>query len=574
MDKHSTCMSDSAEILWRQIDGSGGAECQFQTFCDHLCREFQSTTFWHTVGPQSIFAERLPSVVRDLRGVASHADGIFKTVLRTTLCFSAHPTLIHKKRWKLLVQQLDVRYHEVYGASASGKDLLIHVYRWLLDTATYTPPGGHSNVATATTATTTALTSSLNATNALVSVIDCALAAFQEATELFVRARWTDHIESKCQLESMASVAVCVLRTPNWLNLVQAHPECAKHFFRPFAHWLAWCCTLSFHIQDDARHGHQLQHWVRHVDVPQLLEWIAPFATQAQDSEGHIMFWCGRLCDDLQQQFVQGMLWYRQSADQGLAAAQFCVGYCYANGKGVEQDDGLAVRWYRQAAVQGHPGAQTNLGVCYDKGMGVLRDSVRAVKWFRRAAAQGDAAAQYNVGVCYKYGRGVQQDSKQAVEWFQHAADWGLAEAQTMLGHYFKRGECVAQDNEQAFQWYHRAALQGHAVAQYHCGLCHENGLHAAPQDINKATQWYRRAADQGVAEAQYALGLCYKSGKGVPQSASDAAEWFRQAAHQGHSVAQHHLGVCYRSGQGVPQDCEEASRWFQRAADQGHVPS
>ena len=38
---------------------------------------------------------------------------------------------------------------------------------------------------------------------------------------------------------------------------------------------------------------------------------------------------------------------------QGDADAQFELGFCYANGKGVEQDQAEAVSWYRKAAEQG-----------------------------------------------------------------------------------------------------------------------------------------------------------------------------------------------------------------------------
>ena len=39
-------------------------------------------------------------------------------------------------------------------------------------------------------------------------------------------------------------------------------------------------------------------------------------------------------------------------ADQGVAAAQFNLGYMYAKGQGMTQDDAEAVAWYRKAADQ------------------------------------------------------------------------------------------------------------------------------------------------------------------------------------------------------------------------------
>ncbi len=45
---------------------------------------------------------------------------------------------------------------------------------------------------------------------------------------------------------------------------------------------------------------------------------------------------------------------YRKAAEQGHANAQFCLGCCYFEGKGVEEDKTEAVKWYRKAAEQGY----------------------------------------------------------------------------------------------------------------------------------------------------------------------------------------------------------------------------
>lgn len=46
--------------------------------------------------------------------------------------------------------------------------------------------------------------------------------------------------------------------------------------------------------------------------------------------------------------------WYRKTAEQGDAKAQWCLGRCYESGDGVIQDKDEAVKWYRKAAEQGH----------------------------------------------------------------------------------------------------------------------------------------------------------------------------------------------------------------------------
>ena len=57
----------------------------------------------------------------------------------------------------------------------------------------------------------------------------------------------------------------------------------------------------------------------------------------------------------------QAILWFRRSAEQGFAHAQFCLALAYAQGDGVQQDLAQSAAWYRRAADQGNLGAERNL---------------------------------------------------------------------------------------------------------------------------------------------------------------------------------------------------------------------
>jgi hypothetical protein len=120
----------------------------------------------------------------------------------------------------------------------------------------------------------------------------------------------------------------------------------------------------------------------------------------------------------------------RSCAEQGDAAAQFYLGFRYAEGEGVPEDDAEAARWYRLAAEQGDEFAQTNLGVMYDNGEGVPEDDAEAVRWFRLAAEQGHAQAQSNLGLMYALGESVPADDVLAYMWFNLAAAQGDEVAQ------------------------------------------------------------------------------------------------------------------------------------------------
>ena len=84
----------------------------------------------------------------------------------------------------------------------------------------------------------------------------------------------------------------------------------------------------------------------------------------------------------------------RARAEQGNPIAQYNLGFRYANGDGVPQDDAEAERWYRLAADQGHADAQYSLGTLYAGGEGVPEDHVLAYMWFNLAAAQGNEDAE------------------------------------------------------------------------------------------------------------------------------------------------------------------------------------
>jgi TPR repeat protein len=60
----------------------------------------------------------------------------------------------------------------------------------------------------------------------------------------------------------------------------------------------------------------------------------------------------------------------------------------YAEGRGMPQDLGEAVRWWRSAAEQGHVAAQLNLGLSLVLGRGITQNFVEAYAWLSLAAVR------------------------------------------------------------------------------------------------------------------------------------------------------------------------------------------
>ena len=115
-------------------------------------------------------------------------------------------------------------------------------------------------------------------------------------------------------------------------------------------------------------------------------------------------------------------IWYRKSADQGNAGAQFKLGAMYEKARGVRQDDAAALDWYRKAgqdqvAYRGGgraPWAQAQLAFFYEQGRGGLpegRSRGRAPVQSRRRP--GNAFA---IGALERRGREQLQDRQKEAE--------------------------------------------------------------------------------------------------------------------------------------------------------------
>ena len=114
----------------------------------------------------------------------------------------------------------------------------------------------------------------------------------------------------------------------------------------------------------------------------------------------------------------------------------------YTIALGVPQDDAEAVRWYRLSADQGNADAQYNLGFMYANGLGVPQDEAEAVRWYRLSADQGNALAQNNLGLRYANGLGVPQDEAEPCVGIGSQPIRGTL-AQNSLGFRYANGEGV-----------------------------------------------------------------------------------------------------------------------------------
>ena len=297
---------------------------------------------------------------------------------------------------------------------------------------------------------------------------------------------------------------------------------------------------------------------------------------------------------------------YLQASAMGHAAATCNLGFCFANGVGVDKDAHHAAALYQIAADLGHAEATSNLGLCYDSGTGVEKDERRAAELFRIASDLGHADATYFLGLCYQDGTGVDKDEARAVALFQTASNAEHGEVTFRLGQCYAKGTGAARDTLRAAACYQFAIDEGqHTVATFNLGCLYRDG--AAPprapsaldcfrdrcgvgaddngigggrdeaaagiallRDDHRAAELFQAASDAGHAGATCALAVCYANGAGVAQDLKHAAALFEHASSEGHVVATCHLGMICELGNGAPRDPKRALALYREAAAAG----
>ncbi|XP_010240024.1 F-box protein At1g70590 isoform X2 [Brachypodium distachyon] len=119
--------------------------------------------------------------------------------------------------------------------------------------------------------------------------------------------------------------------------------------------------------------------------------------------------------------------YYQRAAELGHPVGMCNLGVSYLEADPPEAEE--AVRWFYPAASAGNVRAQYNLGLCLQNGKGIKRNQREAAKWYLRAAEGGNVRAMYNVSLCYSFGEGFTHDPVRAKKWLQLAAECGHRKA-------------------------------------------------------------------------------------------------------------------------------------------------
>lgn len=129
-----------------------------------------------------------------------------------------------------------------------------------------------------------------------------------------------------------------------------------------------------------------------------------------------------------------------------------------------------AIEVLTRLANEGNQLAQFRLGGLYYHGRGVAEDENMAIYWWKKAAAAGNAEAMYQIAHAYLFGSGaaksVADPDREAAVWYFQAASAGHAEAAYTLGLLFIAGKGVVEDKNEAIRWFRAAAAKGHVEAR------------------------------------------------------------------------------------------------------------
>jgi hypothetical protein len=161
----------------------------------------------------------------------------------------------------------------------------------------------------------------------------------------------------------------------------------------------------------------------------------------------------------------------REAAKHGHVEAIAGVGYFYATGTAVAEDDVAAVEWFRKGAEKGSPKAMLNLGLALARGSGAAKDEDAGLHFIDQAAGKGLTEALYAQGETYYWGQfGRPVDYRKAFAAFQTAAHDGHLAAQTNLGVMLREGLGADKNEDAALAWFRKAAERGYAKAQGNLG--------------------------------------------------------------------------------------------------------
>jgi TPR repeat protein len=168
----------------------------------------------------------------------------------------------------------------------------------------------------------------------------------------------------------------------------------------------------------------------------------------------------------------QKYFYAKRAAERGNARAQYDLGLMYANGKGVEKNEALALMWFNRAAQNNFSKSTPAKKVVSTRAQALkvvrTKGTSQKFKFAKEAAAKGNARAQFDLAMMYINGEGVNKNELLAFNYFHKAARNNSVEAKFQMGLNFAQGRGVKKQAQLAKYWFKLAAKAGHSTAMAH----------------------------------------------------------------------------------------------------------
>jgi TPR repeat protein len=162
---------------------------------------------------------------------------------------------------------------------------------------------------------------------------------------------------------------------------------------------------------------------------------IATIRLQAKKGQASAQYNLGRMYEleiKVPVDKAKALAWYKKSADQGYADAQYRLAISMLYGNSAERNERSGRKWLSLAANNGHQTAQNllaNMANLEDFGAG----NSLALTWYLDRAIAGNAEAALSLGKIFEHGWGISSDLHEATKWYKRAQMLGAKDAEVLL---------------------------------------------------------------------------------------------------------------------------------------------
>ena len=238
--------------------------------------------------------------------------------------------------------------------------------------------------------------------------------------------------------------------------------------------------------------------------------------------------------------------------------------FCFATGISTENEFSSNILSKVRKAENGDPEAQYQVGICYKDGKGVERSLDDAIKWLSLSAGQ-----KYTEAMVALYHIYAKENNKNiAKKYLEEAVNYGNVNAINTLAYCLYHGDDGYKQNiEKA------VALLDSGVSQKSIiSMRRRADIYLKDGDVERATELLKDAGNMGDIDSmvKYAwIGFrdVKDFGKGV-----ELKNLLEKGAANGNIEAVYYLACIYEGGYTIPRNIDLSVRLYKKAAENGDV--